>query len=382
MKRIIIVVVIVIIAVAYFFLKNSNSSNPLQTVKENLQPISTKQSGSFGADLPFPLRVNGDYSIKLFSNLDGAPRALALDPNGNLMASIPASGRIVALPDTNSDGIGDRKKDVVTGLTRPHGFDFSGGFIYIGEEDKVTRYKYDPNNMTASERKVLFNVPAGGRHTTRSIKVSGEKLYVSVGSSCDVCVEEPNRADILVSDLDGSNLREFAKGLRNTVFFTLDGQGRIWGADMGRDFLGDSLPPEEVNLIEDGEDYGWPYCYGNKIRDSKFPGDKPENYCEGTQAPKFEMPAHIAPLGITFDPDRNILVAQHGSWNSSVPVGYKVVKINKSGDTLSNMQDFITGFISGEEVLGRPVDLVYDSKGNLFVSDDKADNIYIVFPNN
>src|SRR3989304_6418491 len=164
----------------------------------------------------------------------------------------------------------------MTGLDRPHGIAFDGGSIYVAETDKVIRASYNPETFSVGIPQKLFDLPGGGRHFTRTIRILDGKLYTSVGSSCDTCLEDsPLRASILVSNLDGSDLRVFAKGLRNTVFFTFDSSGNMWGTDMGRDFLGDNLPPDDVNLIEDGKDYGWPYCYGQKGRDSKLkPGEK------------------------------------------------------------------------------------------------------------
>jgi glucose/arabinose dehydrogenase len=217
-----------------------------------------------------------------------------------------------------------------------------------------------------------------GRHFTRTIKIIKGKLYTSVGSSCDTCRESDEmRATLLVSDTDGKNLRVFARGLRNTVFFVEGPDGKIWGTDMGRDFLGDNLPPDDINIIEDGKDYGWPFCYGEMVRDSHFEAGQDPDYCTNTTPPVFAFPAHVAPLGLTFM-EGDLLVALHGSWNSSTPVGYKVVKLDVNARSVSNIQDFITGFIKGNEVLGRPVDLAIDKKGRLFISDDKAGLIYIV----
>ncbi len=343
-----------------------------------------------GREMSYPLNLPKGFGIATFADLKGGlPRALAFDPYGVLFASIPNKGKVVALPDKENDGAADKIIDVVTGLDYPHGIAFTGDKLYIAETDKVIRYSYDPASLKVTNKEILFNLPAGGRHKTRTLRIWGDKLYTSVGSSCDVCIEQnPYRASILISDLDGENLRVFAKGLRNTVFFTFDNQGRIWGTEMGRDYLGDTLPPDEINLIEEGKDYGWPYCYAQKVRDFKFkPGEK-LSYCPDTVASKFDLPAHVAPLGITFinsslfppEDQGNLLVALHGSWNSSTPVGYKIVKLSVFADDIVGMSDFITGFLlDGKEVLGRPVDLIFDKSGHLFISDDKAGLIYILF---
>ena len=277
---------------------------------------------------------------------------------------------------------------MLTNLNRPHGIAFNKGKIYIAETDKVTRYNYESENFVVNNREKLFSLPAGGRHFTRTIKILENKLYTSVGSSCDTCVEsDSKRAAILVSELDGTNLRVFAKGLRNTVFFSFDQERRMWGNDMGRDFLGDDLPPDELNIFEAGRDYGWPYCYGDRIRDTKFKPGQNLDYCENTEGTTFDYPAHVSPLGLTFidsvlfpESDQgNLLAALHGSWNRTVPVGYKIVKLIVNGDKVLGMEDFITGWLKENgDVLGRPVDLVFDKDGMLYISDDKAGLIYIL----
>jgi glucose/arabinose dehydrogenase len=153
---------------------------------------------------------------------------------------------------------------------------------------------------------------------------------------------------------------------------------------MGRDFLGDNLPPDEINVLQDGADYGWPYCYGDKVWDRVF-GRNTSSYCEKTVEPFYNLPAHVAPLGLTFInsnqfPDawqNDLLVAYHGSWNSSVPVGYKVVRIETSNTPSES--DFVTGF---QDDVARPVDVIFDSQGSLFISDDDAGAIYKVIKAN
>lgn len=342
-----------------------------------------------GSDLDTPLTKPSGFRLAVFADLRdvGAPRVLAHDLNGVLLASIPSKGKVVALPDNDKNGISDRVVEVASNLNRPHGIDFEGDKIFIAETDKVVSYDYDRVSFKAANPKKLFDLPGGGNHVTRTIKIYKDKLYTAVGSSCDVCIEkDERRASILVSNLDGSDLKLFAKGLRNTVFFTFDNTGRMWGNDMGRDFLGDNLPPDEVNIIEEGKDYGWPWCYGGRVRDKEFRMSENKDYCLNTQSAHFGYPAHIAPLGITFinsplfskEDQGDILTSFHGSWNSSVPVGYKVVKLDVEDGKIKGMKDFITGWLKGKDVIGRPVDLVFDKNGVLHISDDKADLVYIL----
>jgi glucose/arabinose dehydrogenase len=341
-----------------------------------------------GGQLNIPLNVPSGFKIGLFADLGSSlPRVLEFDPKGVLFASIPAQGKVVALPDENSDGQADRVVDVLTGLDRPHGIAFGSGGIFVAETDQVVKYDYTPERFGVTNKRVLFSLPGGGRHFSRTIKIHDDKLYTAIGSSCDTCVEsDSHRSAVLVSDLEGGGLKVFAKGLRNTVFFTFDSGGKIWGNDMGRDFLGDNLPPDELNIIEEAKDYGWPFCYGDKVRDAQFMSGENQEYCNATQAPAFAYPAHIAPLGLTIidsvlfekGDQGDILSSFHGSWNSSVPVGYKIVKLNVEAGKVTGMEDFVTGFIKGGEVLGRPVDLVFADNGTLFISDDKAGAIYIL----
>jgi len=391
----------------YFLLRSYYHFDPANIIEQIRRPSQdiTKLLPQ-GSDLGFPLNIPEGFRIAVFANLInvGAPRVLAFDPDGNLVASIPSAGKLVVLPDKNNDGIADQVIDLIHDLDRPHGIAFSEGTIYIAETGRVIRFAYRKENMTIGSPQELFKLPKGGRHFTRTIKVFEDKLYTSVGSSCDVCIEKDwQRGSILVSNLDGSDLKLFAKGLRNTVFFVFDpstssGQVKIWGNDMGRDFLGDNLPPDELNLISIDKDYGWPVCYGSNVHDETF--DKAQyrivagmSVCEalGKTQSQYNYPAHVAPLGLTFinsplfskDEQGNILSAFHGSWNSTKPVGYKIVKLNIQNDKVVSMEDFITGFIkSSVEVLGRPVDLVFDKDGILYISDDKANLVYILTKEN
>ena len=200
-----------------------------------------------------------------------------------------------------------------------------------------------------------------------------------------MCKEsDARRAAISEYNSDGSGFRVFAEGLRNAVGFVFHPQsGTIWTTENGRDHLGDDLPPDEINIIEDGGHYGWPYCYGKNITDPEF-GDS--NRCTTAQPSLHDIQAHSAPLGLRFIqsaqfPEKwqgDLLVAYHGSWNRSVPTGYKVVRLDVEGDKIVGEEDFISGWLQGRTVHGRPVDFVFDSNGALYISDDKAGIIYRV----
>jgi glucose/arabinose dehydrogenase len=338
--------------------------------------------------LLYPFRLPQGYMIDTFANLGrNLPRAMVIDSEGTLLVSSTTQGKIIALPDKDKNGKADDQIVVLTGLNKPHGMAFNGDELFVAETDKIVKYSYNPTDYTViGLGETVALLPGGGRHFTRTIKIHQGKLYISVGSSCDVCVEnDERRAAILVSNLDGSDFKVYAKGLRNTVFFTFDEAGNMWGTDMGRDELGDNLPPDELNIIKEGKNYGWPYCYGDRVRDSKFKTGENISYCSETEAPVYKFPAHVAPLGISFikssqfspHENGNLLVSLHGSWNSSVKVGYKIVYLSAYGGGVGAGSDYLTGFLQNDDVLGRPVDLIFDDDGNLFISDDYSGVIYI-----
>jgi glucose/arabinose dehydrogenase len=324
------------------------------------------------------------FKIEVYASGLETPRFMALSPDGVLFVTIVDSGKVVALPDRDKDGKADRVITFVKGLKRPHGIDFHEDYLYVGETHQVARFKYDQFNTAPGEKEIIVpNLPTGG-HFTRTVRVGPDgKMYVSVGSSCNVCREkDERRAAILQFNPDGSDGKIYARGLRNSVGITWHPETKeIWAADNGRDWLGDDLPPEEINIVKEGENYGWPYCNGNKIPDPEY---KREEYCETTTPPVFEMQAHSAPLGLTFYTGKmfpeeywgDLFVAFHGSWNRSVPTGYKVVRIKMKNGKPTGIEDFATGWLQGQKAWGRPVDVIIGSDGSLYLSDDRGGMVY------
>lgn len=327
------------------------------------------------------------YKIGIYAKNLGNARDLTFSPKMTLLVSATADGKIIAMPDKNNDGIADESKIILSGLNKPHGIAFYNGRLYVAEENKVSRYEYDENLINAKKDKDIIDLPSGGRHFTRSLVFRNDKMYVSVGSTCDICVEKnPINGSVIEVDPNEGYARIFAEGLRNAVFMTVkDDTKQIFATEMGRDFLGDDLPPDELDIIDKGN-YGWPYCYGDKIVDKKF--DTNHN-CSKTVEPLYNIPAHSAPLGLTFISSvqmpnqwqNNLLIAYHGSWNRSQPTGYKIVKLVTDDNIVKSTEDFITGFLQGSQVIGRPVDLTFDNQGSLYISDDKAGVIYKMIKN-
>ncbi len=307
-------------------------------------------------------------------------------PDGVLYVAERGANRIVALVDANDDGVADAPIVVAENLIAPSSLAFaSDGSLYVGETTRITRLELDPITHRAIKRSVVIDgLPSGG-HNTRTVLFgpTGE-LYVSIGSSCNVCIEkDERRAAVMVYDVDGKNGRVFARGLRNAVGLAINPRtGELWATGMGRDWLGDDNPPETIYIVKDGLDAGWPRCHSGRIIDPEFgnPGA-----CDGVAKPVVEMQAHSAPLGLAFyagaqfpsEYRNGLFIAFHGSWNRSVPTGYKVVFVPLDGDKPPGLvKDFATGWLKGGQVSGRPVGLAVAPDGSLMVSDDKGGVIY------
>jgi glucose/arabinose dehydrogenase len=338
------------------------------------------------------LKLPDGFHIAVFAQVEG-PRMLTFTPGGVLLASESGEGKVVALPDARQTGHAEQTVTVLSGLNEPHGAAFYQGKLYVAENDKVRRYDWDEGSLRATGPKVVTELPTGGGHSTRSILFHGGKMYVSAGSSCNVCIEQdPRRASVMEFNPDGSGQRIFAKGLRNAVGLAVNPKtDTVWVTVNGRDWLGDDLPPETIYDLGQGNvDAGWPYCYGDRVPDSNFTKSG-DTRCESIIEPEVQMQAHSAPLGLAFyqgsmfPPDYRdrIFVAFHGSWNRSVPTGYKVVsvKIDAKGQPQGGAQDFITGWLAPNETkrgrwMGRPVGIAFGSDGSMYLSDDAGGVIY------
>lgn len=337
------------------------------------------------------LNVPADVQLTVFADqLEGA-RHMAFDDAGVLFLSRKRQGTVIALPDGNHDGKADSSVPILDNATNPHGLAFvqldNGYYLYVAEEHRVIRMKRTAKPFTyGAPETIVPDIPTGG-HSTRTIKIKDGQLYLSVGSSCNVCIEDnPLRAAIWRYDLDGKNGKRFAQGLRNTVGIEFSPySGELWGVNAGRDMLGDDHPEEELNIIKQGKHYGWPYCYENRRPDPDY-GKKFD--CAKSEPPAQTFTAHTTPLGLAFYQkgnlpakyDHSVFIAFHGSWNRSVPAGYKVMRVilNDKGE-IQSQEDFITGWLmpSGRKQ-GRPVDAQLSPAGDLYISDDGRGAVYLI----
>lgn len=325
------------------------------------------------------------WKVSVFAGGLGGPRHMAMDEAGNIFVSITSVGKVVALPDRDRDGVADEALTFADGLNKPHGLAFRGGDLIVAETGRVVLLKDKDKDLKSDPKETITeDIPTGGGHSTRSIAMSPSgDIFVSVGSSCNACVEKDKRRAAILKVRDKKTV-VFASGLRNSVGIAMHPDtGDLWGVDNGTDYLGDDLPPEELNRIVGGGDYGWPYCYGEKVPDPNM--GSPER-CKDTVPAVLGMQAHSAPLGIAFGKGLkfprfkdSLFIAFHGSWNRSVPTGYKVVSVPfKDGRPSGKAIDVITGWLTKDGPWGRPVQPLVGRDGALYISDDYAGAIYRV----
>jgi glucose/arabinose dehydrogenase len=335
-----------------------------------------------------PLEIPPGFSVSILArNLSGA-RVVEFDSQENLLVSRPDAG-VITLLSTQGDGT-IKRTDILKNLQKPHGLAIDpddSNILYFAEENRISKVRLNPIGIPQK----IADLPSGAGHDKRTIIFGPDKkLYVAIGSSCNVCAErDGRRAKIFSINKDGSDFQEVATGLRNAPFLTVNPEtGKIWTTEMGRDFLGDNLPPDEINILDPtaapAPNYGWPFCYGKNVHDNDF---DPRNATScSDKTPSFiDIPAHSAPLGLAFVSEDsnwpveyrgNLIVAYHGSWNRSVPTGYKIVrhKFDSAGNYLG-AEDFLSGWLQGRSVSGRPVDIKFRN-GIMYVSDDKSGVIY------
>jgi glucose/arabinose dehydrogenase len=288
----------------------------------------------------------------------------------------------------------------LTGLRNPNNVTFytdqtGATWFYLALTDRLVRYRYqDGDNAPAGEPQVLATFPDyglgykyGGWHLTRTVLVGGdEKIYVAVGSSCNACEEkEEVRASVLQMDPDGSNKHYFARGLRNAVGLRWT-KDKLYATNMGSDHLGDDRPADTFYRLEDGMNYGWPYCFqvGARIYpDPKFNTTGQSFDCRKVPKALTAFPAHSSPLGLEYfnsdnssDLAGSFLVALHGSTKRSLRRGYRVVRIPEAGGP---MEDFITGFFDPPRINGRPADIYSFGEDAFLLTDDYSGVVYYVY---
>jgi glucose/arabinose dehydrogenase len=330
------------------------------------------------------VRLPVGFKIEVYAdNVPGA-RSMALGSRGTLFVGTRGD-KVYAVSGTPGEAAKPTVRTLASKLNMPNGVAFRDGALYVAEVGRILRYDSIESSLAApgQPKIVSEDLPKDRHHGWKYIAFGPEgKLYVPIGAPCNVC-NEPKYASLTRMNADGSDHEVFARGIRNTVGFTWHPQtGELWFTDNGRDFLGDEQPPCELNHApRAGLDFGFPYCHGNDIKDPEFGqlGD-----CSKIVRPAQVLGAHVAPLAVKFYtgtafPERfrgNAFIAEHGSWNRKEKSGYRITVVRVDGGRASGYEPFATGFHRGNEVYGRPVDLLMLDDGSMLVSDDQAGAIY------
>jgi len=307
---------------------------------------------------------------------------MTLGDNGTVFVSTRRGRSVFAVV---SSGEGTQTIELLDGLKSPNGIAFHKGALYVAEIDRVTRYADIESRLHGVPEGELLNIdlPSEKHHGWRYIGFGpDDKLYISIGAPCNIC-EEDGFAQIIRMNADGSERETYAEGIRNSVGITWHPDtDELWFTDNGRDMLGDDLPPDELNHASDkGQHFGFPYCHAGELPDPKF---GPGKNCADYRAPAQKLGPHVAALGLKFYTGDmfppayrgHIYIAEHGSWNRSKKIGYRISQVRLDNGVAVDYKPFVTGWLQNESVSGRPVDLLIMPDGSMLVSDDHAGKIY------
>ena len=333
------------------------------------------------------VRLPDGLKIALYAGNITDARSMAQGENGTLFVGTRNAGKVYAIVDIDKDMVADQVYTIASGLYMPCGVAFAEGSLYVAEVNRVLRYDDIEESLASPPQPVVVNdtFPSDAAHGWKFIRFGPDgKLYVPVGAPCNVCERPDQRySTIMRMNKDGSELEVFASGVRNTVGFDWHPQtNELWFTENGRDWLGDDVPPDELNHAPvPGLHFGFPYFHGNQIPDPEFGKNRnPASFTPCAQ----ELGAHVAAIGMRFytgsmfpEVYRNqILIAEHGSWNRSSKSGYRISLVRLDKGRPVAYEAFADGFMKGEKVFGRPVDIEQLEDGSILVSDDFSHAIY------
>lgn len=347
---------------------------------------------SQGPNLPLDkLNLPDGFEISIYASVPNA-RSMAISSDGTLFVGNRNGDKVYAVKDTDGDNVADKKYIIGEGMRSPNGVAIKDGDLYVAEISKINVFRDIESNLDnpPAPEVIVDDYPTEGHHGWKYIAFGPDgKLYVPVGAPCNICENrsEPIYASITRINDDGSNREIVANGVRNTVGFTWHPEtGEMWFTDNGRDMMGDDLPPCELNRLEEvGQHFGYPYCHGGTIPDPEF-GDRGE--CSEFVKPVQALGPHVAPLGLKFVTQSNwpsefqgsLIIAEHGSWNRTSKIGYRLSLVKLNGNFSAGYGIFIDGWLDEEkqEAWGRPVDVLMLEDGSMLISDDFAGVIYRV----
>ena len=329
------------------------------------------------------IKLPENFRIEIYASDITSARAMAFADNGTLFVG-SKTGDLYAITKKR------KSYKIDTGLRLPIGIDFYQDDLYVSDLTRIRKYKNILKNLGHPPAAITINdtFPGDKHHGGKFMKIGPDKkIYVTIGAPCNVCLREDERyATITRMDLNGDNFEIYARGVRNSVGFDWHpGTKELWFTDNGRDMLGDDIPPDELNRSESyGQHFGFPFIHGKQVRDPDYWREKPKI---DFTPPAYELPAHVASLGMRFYtgdmfPDyykNGIFIAEHGSWNRSEKIGYRVSFIKIRDNKAVSYEIFASGWLYNGSVSGRPVDVQTGPDGALYVSDDKADVIYRIY---
>ncbi len=342
-----------------------------------------------GQNLPVDLiELPPGFEIEVYAADVPGARSMTLSPGGTLFVGTRTEGKVYAVRDENGNDRADPGEVYVIarGLDMPNGVAFRDGSLYVAEVSRILRYDLIESRLENPSDPVIVkdDLPKDRGHGWKFIAFGPDgKLYVPIGAPCNVCDPGDPRASITRMDPDGSNFEIFARGVRNTVGFDWNPlTGDLWFTDNGRDWLGDDLPPDELNRAPVADlHFGFPRCHGGYIPDPSFGAVRG---CDEFVLPEMKLGPHVAALGMRFysgtafpqEYQGAIFIAEHGSWNRADPIGYRVTLVRLDNGTAAGYEAFAEGWLQGREAWGRPVDVLVMPDGALLVSDDRAGAIY------
>ena len=359
---------------------------------KNRKPQPEEEKSPQVSSLPLDLlELPPGFHIDTYvEDLDGA-RSMALGEDGTLFVGTRTENTLYAVKDTDGDFKADQVIVLDTTLNVPNGVAVKDGALYVAEVNRLLRFPDIEQHLDKlPEPEVIYDdYPDEFHHGWKYIAFGPDgKLYVPVGAPCNICEsEDPIFASITRMNPDGSEREIYAHGVRNTVGFTWHPEtGELWFTDNGRDMMGDDIPPCELNRVgEAGQHFGYPYCHGDTIKDTEF-GEK--HPCSDFVSPVQELGAHVAPLALKFYRGKMFpekykdyaFIAEHGSWNRSSKVGYRISLVQLQDNKAVSYETFIDGWLNDatQEQFGRPVDILFLEDGSMLISDDFGDAIYRV----
>jgi glucose/arabinose dehydrogenase len=334
------------------------------------------------------IKLPAGFHIEVLSDTVPSAREMALSPKGILYVG-SFDSHVYALE--LRDGHVTASHVIASGLEMPVGVAWHDGALYVSAVSKILRFDAIDDHLNAPPKPVVVTdmLPTEHHHGWKFIAFGPDgKLYVPQGAPCNICLPDRNRfAMIGRMDADGSHYETIARGVRNSVGFDWHPHTHeLWFTDNGRDMLGDDRPDDELNRApRAGMDFGYPFCHAGDIPDPEFGKDHP---CSAYTPPVAKLGPHVASLGMRFytgsmfpaDYRDNIFIAEHGSWNRSKKIGYRVVRvIAKPDGSAAQQQVFAEGWLEPDEsVWGRPADVLPLPDGSLLISDDYAGAIYRV----